>query len=212
MTYGIPSHILPLNMDNGEIDLRSYHQWLVDLKRREQSSEGTLKKKKDASEEEEHRLPVETKVASTQTENTASTTDETDTTTKSAPTSHETTKEIIVPGPMDMISGRGRRKSANSVGYLRMQTLLDKHSAAYENAGGQLAKVVIADVVLKELQSMGCRFIKSSPEQGYVEESEESAREKISMAFRNRRRARSRSGGTDSFRKGSSKRDHDHGA
>jgi hypothetical protein len=96
-------------------------------------------------------------------------------------------KRILVPSPMDIILGRGRRPKA-APGHLMKAPLLE-HMKAYEIS----EKVVIADLVLKRMKDSGCRFLLRFAAGGFVECEDTEAHNKILHDFRNARGKRVRS-------------------
>ena len=100
-----------------------------------------------------------------------------------------TNKEIIVPGPLDILLGKGKQPKS-SVGYMKFRTLLEDHYEMYDTAE-RYDKTVIAGYLLKKLHCMGCRFVRRSANGGYLEEClEDEAQEKIRHTFRNIRSAK----------------------
>lgn len=94
----------------------------------------------------------------------------------------------LQPGPNDIIMGRGRR-GQKSAGNKRYRSLLRLYRARYE-AANNFEKTLVAELVLKILREDGARFLKPQrfgDGSGWVEVSDEVAREKISHAFRNLR-------------------------
>ena len=93
---------------------------------------------------------------------------------------------IITPTAMDIIMGRGRR-GLRSQGNRRYKEMLLAYRSKYD-AGNNFEKTMVAEFVLKRLKNIGCRFIKESGGEGrWVEVLDETARQKISHAFRNLR-------------------------
>ena len=99
--------------------------------------------------------------------------------------------------------GRGRHPST-SIGHMRLQSIVESRCYEYDKAT-KFEKTIIANLVVSELQQMGCRFIKQqqkSTNGGGGEnnknaaatatfvliESDEIARDKVSHAFRNLRK------------------------
>jgi hypothetical protein len=155
MTFGIPKGVLPINCD-GEVDLTHHKEWLMTMEAPRQEAMEQAKLGMDASK------PDSTKTTS----------------------SSNNKKPILVPGPMDVVMGRGRH-SQNSPGNLRLRHLLQKHRGQYEEAS-KFEKTVVAEIALKIMKDSGCRFLKST-KLGWVECEDQVARDKISHAFRNLR-------------------------
>lgn len=95
------------------------------------------------------------------------------------------TKKIIVPGPMDVILGRGTH-AKNSMGHLRFQHLLEKYREQYD-ALSQSHRRSISRLMLLELNESGVRFIKQDDKGQWVEISEKERITKIAAGFRNLR-------------------------
>ena len=91
-----------------------------------------------------------------------------------------------VPGPMDIIVGRGNR-SLSSPGYLRMRNLVQNLREEYD-ASDKQGKTKISKIVLHDAKAAGCRFVRLTPEGQLVLCNEQESREKIAHAFRNMRR------------------------
>jgi hypothetical protein len=89
----------------------------------------------------------------------------------------------FVPDPMDIVMGRGRF-SKNSTGHFQLGRLVQERQEEYDGAK-RAKKAAIDGSILRELRSIGCRFVRSSP-QGLEEvQVHENVREKISHPFRN---------------------------
>lgn len=102
------------------------------------------------------------------------------------PSSESNNGEVLVPTPFDVIMGRGRR-GQRAAGNQHYRQLLLTYRSKYESANN-FEKTLVAELVLKIMKERGCRFLKKSDDAvGWVEVSDEVAREKISHAFRNLR-------------------------
>jgi hypothetical protein len=139
---------------DGEVDLTLHKEWLMTMEARQEEMEQA--KLVDASN------PDSTEASS----------------------SSNFSKPILVPGPMDVVMGRGRH-SQSSPGNLRLRHLLQEHRGQYEEAS-KFEKTVVAEIVLKIMKDSGCRFLKKT-KLGWVECEDQVARDKISHAFRNLR-------------------------
>jgi hypothetical protein len=142
----IPKDCLPLRMDTGELELKTYHEWLATMKAREKSRQSN---KTDRSSGE-----------------------------RSTPAA----REIAVPGPMNIVIGRGRH-SKSSTRYFRLLELVEKYFEEYDTSE-RFEKVVIVNVIFGELRRMGCRFVRCGA-RGLLEQPDDVAMEKISHSFRN---------------------------
>jgi hypothetical protein len=91
---------------------------------------------------------------------------------------------IIVPGPKDVLMGRGKIIEEN-LGNLRLRHLIATHGEQYDNAC-KFEKTVAAQSIMGMIKDQGGRFLKKGPG-GWREVSDEMARDKVSHAFRNKR-------------------------
>jgi hypothetical protein len=101
---------------------------------------------------------------------------------------------ILVPGPLDILMGRGRHPHSLP-GALRLHNVILQHGEAY-NAASRCEKTVLTGVVLAQIKELGCRFLKVF-EGGYEVCDDAVASSKISHGFRNarlRRRAKAEGG------------------
>ncbi|KAL3906983.1 MAG: hypothetical protein SGILL_009057 [Bacillariaceae sp.] len=99
-----------------------------------------------------------------------------------------TTSLIVVPGPLDVILGRGRHNK-NKPGNRMLQDKLDGQYDKYE-AADKYQKTALAEAILDEMKAQGSRFLVRQGEKKHavwVEVTHEKARDKISHDFRNMR-------------------------
>jgi len=103
------------------------------------------------------------------------------------PSAASITTEPLVsePNTCDVIFGRGKG-TQNHPGNTRLREFIDANLEAYEGAK-LLEKTLIAERVVQQVKSLSGRFLKQAGS-GWAEVKDESAREKISHAFRDRRR------------------------
>ena len=98
---------------------------------------------------------------------------------------------MVVPGPFDVLLGRGRLIQEH-LGNLRYRQMIDEHKDQYDSAS-KLEKTNIAKKVVQLVQASQGRFLKRDEgEDGggfWIEVDDETAREKVSHSFRNRRQA-----------------------
>lgn len=136
-------------------------------------------------------IGIEERALSPDREETFLATEDTGTAELTSPTLETTTQEstdhiILHPAPFDVIMGRGRR-GQRSTGNQHYRHLLVTYRSKYESANN-FEKTLVAELVLKIMKERGCRFLKKSSETpGWVEVTDDVAREKISHAFRNLR-------------------------
>lgn len=94
---------------------------------------------------------------------------------------------IQVPGPMDVIMGRGRH-GQSSPGNLRFKHVVAEHQEQYETSKQFGGKVAVAEEVLRKLRELGCRFVKPNKgSTGWAEVDDDAVKLKITHAFRNLR-------------------------
>jgi hypothetical protein len=100
---------------------------------------------------------------------------------------------ILVPGPMDVLMGRGLRPK-RCPGSLRLHHLLLENMDAYDAADSKFEKTVRAETVVQQMKDSGCRFLNVTPDGLYTECDNLAARAKISHGFRNLRNKMKSSG------------------
>jgi len=164
-------------MDTGQLKLRNHHTWIETMRIQEeqkqpQKTTSTMITKTEANFDA---TVVATHVSS-------STIPTRTVSTQPATSKRET---INVPGKLDIVLGRGSH-SRNSPAYMRFRTVLEKHRESYDSVE-RCHRMVIANQVLVELQSGGCRFLKMTPNGILVECDTRESEKKISHAFRNMR-------------------------
>jgi hypothetical protein len=96
----------------------------------------------------------------------------------------ETFKRIIVPGPFDVLMGRGKKIEENP-GNLRLRHLIEVNGPRYDEAS-KFEKTVVAEAIMAMIRDIGGRFLKQG-EAGWMEVADDTARDKISHSFRNQR-------------------------
>ena len=89
---------------------------------------------------------------------------------------------ILVPGPFDILMGRGRHPKSLP-GALRLHNMILENFDAYE-ASSNFEKTVLAEMVLKQVKESGGRFLREI-DGGYEECDDTASRRKISHGFRN---------------------------
>jgi len=107
---------------------------------------------------------------------------------------------VVVPGPLDVIMGRGRHNK-NKPGNRRLQQTLEEYYEQYE-AADKFEKTVLSEVILNAMVANGSRFLIRDGEKNHgvwVQVSPDKAREKISHDFRNLRNEKKKA--TDKARK-----------
>lgn len=96
---------------------------------------------------------------------------------------------IFVPGPLDVIMGRGRHNKKKP-GNRKLNLLLESFAAEYE-ASDKFQKTVMSEIVVSKMHAEGSRFLVREGDKKHgiwVEVSVEKARDKVAHDFRNLRR------------------------
>ncbi|KAG7355082.1 hypothetical protein IV203_004438 [Nitzschia inconspicua] len=91
---------------------------------------------------------------------------------------------IIIPGPLDVLLGRGKPLQKHD-GNLNYHFVVEGYHERYEQAS-KLEKTQIAKTIVDKIHEQGGRFLKQD-DAGWVEIDDEAARTKISHTFRNHR-------------------------
>mmetsp|Transcript_28982 Transcript_28982/g.44575 ORF Transcript_28982/g.44575 Transcript_28982/m.44575 type:complete len:259 (+) Transcript_28982:119-895(+) len=213
MTFGIPQVAWPIKAEhNGELDLRMHHTWLETMKAIEAMEEAEKRNKQhiENCQNHPHRLQQEHQLSNTvapgrDDDHAANSVGSSSIDDHGHPVvgeggtimsgeggdSRARTKMVVVPGPFDLVLGRGRHTD-DSVGYLRFRSLLEEHSETYDRATTRSEKGEIANALLQDLKQAGCRFLRRNSE-GFLEVCDESeSRVKVSHAFRNIRKKKLR--------------------
>jgi hypothetical protein len=97
----------------------------------------------------------------------------------------EGSDHISAPGPFDILMGRSKVAQEHS-GNIRYKHLIETHSDRYEDAP-KSAKTTIAKDLVQMIKDSGGRFLRFEQGTGWVEVEDAVAREKGSMAFRDKR-------------------------
>ncbi|KAL3937354.1 MAG: hypothetical protein SGARI_002153 [Bacillariaceae sp.] len=108
--------------------------------------------------------------------------------------SAESDKGVIIPRRFDVLFGRGKTTREHS-GNLRCNLLIEMYADQYEQAN-KVQKTIIAERIVAMVHESLGRFLKQEANKGWVEVSDEAAREKISHFFRFQRSKRVSNGDT----------------
>jgi hypothetical protein len=108
--------------------------------------------------------------------------------------SMETMPRIHVPGPNDVLLGRGKLIQEHT-GNLRFRHIVENQREIYEHAM-KLEKTLLAREIVEHLQKTGGRFLKRD-RAGWAEVDDETARYKVSHSFRNKRLAENQKKGKE---------------
>lgn len=92
---------------------------------------------------------------------------------------------FVIPGPMDILMGRGRHPKSRP-GSMRLHELVLEHRQEYDVATKH-EKMQISQIILQSLKDQGCRFLNYTQERGYEICDDNVSRRKISHGFRNLR-------------------------
>jgi hypothetical protein len=169
MTFGIPQHILPVSV-TGELDVMHHQAFIRDRERYEEEEMVLNDANSDTTELDNDPL----------------------TTKKEREFSR---RVIIVPGPRDVLLGRGRLIQEN-VGNIRYRNLIETYRAQYDNARKK-EKTRLTREIVQKISETGGRFLKhvdgdnrgKTPNAGpWIEVPVDVAREKVSHSFRDKRR------------------------
>jgi hypothetical protein len=95
-------------------------------------------------------------------------------------------KRILLPGPYDVLFGR-EKTAQEHPGNFRYLRILDEHRDRYDSVPKD-DKTDVAVAVVEKVKSSSGRFLKTDGA-GWVEVDDRTARLKVSMAFRSKRRA-----------------------
>ena len=200
MTFGIPCDVLPLGEDE-QFDLTYHHQWLQQRrelealqKKQQNARERGLPTSPQQQEEPEQSImdssgKVNHKDCSTGSRHRRRRPFQATHTkkqgTKSSPAVVGKVLLLQVPGPFDVICGRDML-AQNHRGNFRYQHFIERYWMKYETAEENDTKTEIANEVVRLVMEHG-RFIKEC-EGGWMELSWKEARDKVSNAFRSRRK------------------------
>ena len=154
MTFGIPTHALPLNMD-GTLDVARSCQQIY------------------AGEPQPTYKPSGTSAAAMVTIQEEEAKDDDSTT---------TTMIVQFPRPNDVLCGRGGPYQSYG-GNLRLTKIADAYREKYQRAE-RFEKMCIAADVVKLVQASGVRFLKRTPPLGWTVVADTEAREKVGNNLR----------------------------
>jgi hypothetical protein len=164
MTFGISNKLLPVNPD-GAISLDNHKMWM-----------------------QRRRLQEQAMLSETTQRTRATTTTSTTTTISSIkqeqPPPREQSKRIAVPGSYDILLGRGKLIQEHT-GNIRFRHLIEKNRGTYENATKN-EKTFLATRIVEIVNHGGGRFLKEDP-RGWTLVTDDTARDKVSHSFRNKR-------------------------
>jgi hypothetical protein len=94
-------------------------------------------------------------------------------------------KRIMVPGSLDVIMGRDRLAQEHPGNFHYLDTI-ETHLVMYD-AMSKVQKTRLASKIVDGIHGIGGRFLKSD-KTGWIEIDDKTARYKVSMAFRSKRR------------------------
>ena len=94
----------------------------------------------------------------------------------------ESTDQVCVPGPLDVLLGRGRRNLSHS-GNMMFRTLVEGCKEEYFEADSRKVKFRLTQDIVDTVRSVSGRFLKMD-ESGWQEVDDEIARLKVSHLFR----------------------------
>jgi hypothetical protein len=195
MTFGIPTRVLPLT-DHGEADSWQHHyDWIssrqsIEAKELEEVNQLLLVEREKAYYYDEEtacwqqrhydsiRKSIEAKNLEAKEE-------------QKTP-SNETSKDdcIDVPRPTDVLMGR-EWLARSHTGNTRYQSLIDEYQERYDTCETSIEKTIIASEIVIKVKEYGGRFLlrKKGETSNWSEADDWLAREKVTNAFRGRRKA-----------------------
>ena len=101
-------------------------------------------------------------------------------------TSNNSRRQIVVPGSNDVLLGRDKMVLHHSGNY-RFKHLISSYQDQYDKSP-RMEKTIIATEIVGTIQRLGGRFLKKEKDSGWIEVEDKVAREKVSNAFRDRRK------------------------
>ena len=99
---------------------------------------------------------------------------------------------IDVPKPIDVLMGREKlAQSSHSTGNTRYQSLIDEYQERYDTCDTSIEKTILASAIVMKVKEYGGRFLlrKKGETSHWSEADDWVAREKVTNAFRGRRKA-----------------------
>ena len=93
---------------------------------------------------------------------------------------------VVVPGPKDVLFGRGKFAQSH-VGNVRYYNIIASRQTQYDNASSLEERSLVAADILLSIKEFGGRFLKSE-KTSWVVVDDAMARDKVTNAFRTRRR------------------------
>jgi hypothetical protein len=96
-----------------------------------------------------------------------------------------TVQTVVVPSRYDVLLGRGKFFQEHT-GNLRYRDVVENHRERYEKAS-KAEKTLVAKELVHIVNGYGGRFLKQGDHQGWIEVTVDTARDKVSHSFRNRR-------------------------
>jgi hypothetical protein len=190
MSVGIPVAVLPMT-ESEEFDLSYHEEWFRErmIKDRLQTKHHQPPQQQPAqayfpSNEILHYVSAEDAMDRSGTATPSSTICSSDDDYSTA-TSHSRAPVGMYPGPLDIIAGKSSITKYHS-GNIRYESVLDEYMEEYERSE-KMEKTKVAEKIVKRITAKNGRFIKKTDE-GWVQISFLEARNKVSMAFRDRRK------------------------
>jgi hypothetical protein len=164
MTFGIPTKVLPVT-DQGEADWQHHYDWISSR----ESIEAKMLQAKEQQQQEQQ---------------------QTTTTPSEKETNNKDDRCIIhVPRPIDVLMGRERLAQLHT-GNTRYQFLIDEYQERYDKCETNIEKTMTASEIVMKVRERGGRFlIRKKGETNWSEAEDWVAREKVTNAFRGRRKS-----------------------
>ena len=98
----------------------------------------------------------------------------------------------VLPGPRDVLMGRDKIAQCHPGNYLYLR-VIDDFQERYNNAPSKKEKGMMAVEIMNMIKESGGRFLKMDDQFGWVEAEDSLSKDKITTAFRSKRRSFRRS-------------------
>ena len=187
MSVGIPVSVMPME-DSKEFNLSYHQEWLQERIAKESSPSSSKLQRIKQESEGPRSTPADVNNCSQQRSVTPSSPRCPSDDDHSMIGADRRASVDMFPGPLDIISGKSSVTKYHS-GNIRYESVLDDYMNEYESAS-KMDKTKIAEKIVRVIITNNGRFIKKT-EEGWVETTFLEARNKVSMAYRDRRKRRS---------------------
>eukprot|EP00934_Nitzschia_sp_Nitz4_P002970 Nitzschia sp. Nitz4//scaffold282_size24342//13522//15114//NITZ4_008355-RA/size24342-augustus-gene-0.16-mRNA-1//-1//CDS//3329545629//2960//frame0 len=196
MTYGIPMGTIPVNLEDGSINVMNHQRIISEMERQaqeQQSQQDQRHKDDDDHDDDVKKLLVGSEedvvavVGDGGAARPVSSTSGASAVSSPSPAPTEEVEVIRELGPLDIVVGRGQG-GTKSTGNQRLKRLQEEYQDQYERAT-RFDKIVIGQTLFATLKESGYRFLtRSKDKTGWVKVSDQAAKDTIAHGFRNLRR------------------------